>query len=132
MINTISPGSDDSNFNIFWPEFTGTNTEGLVDTSSEKIFLICMGICVACKMQKFVYELQKLSWGWQPQFKVARDNLASLLFGNKNRRISYKNGVLFAKKIVNFFNNIWLALITVTGVFASIVKKSNVINKSVK
>ena len=116
FINTISPGSDDSNFNIFWPELTGTNTEGLVDTCSEKIVLICMGMCVAYKMQKFVYELQKLSWGWQPQFKVIRDNLASVLFSNKNGRISYKNGVSFVKKIVNIFNNIWPALIAVAGV----------------
>ena len=115
FINTISPGSDDSNFNIFWPELTGTNTEGLVDTCSEKIVLICMGMCWAYKMQKFVYELQKLSWGWHPHFKVIRENLASLLFSNKNGRISYKNGVSFVKKIVNIFNNIWPALITLTG-----------------
>ena len=67
-------------------------------------------------MQKFAYELQNLSWGWQPQFKVIKDNLASLLFSNKNGRISHKNGVSFVRKIVNIFNNIWPALITVTGV----------------
>ena len=132
FINTISPGSDDSNFIIFWPELTGTNTEGLVDTCSEKIVLICMDMCVAYKMQKFVYEFQKRLWGWQPQFKVIRDNLAILLLSNKNGRISYKNSVSFVKKIVNIFSNIWPALITVTGVYASIAKKSNVRNKSVK
>ena len=132
FINTISPGSDYSNFIIFWPELTGTNTEGLVDTCSEKIVLICMDMCVAYKMQKFVYEFQKRLWGWQPQFKVIRDNLAILLLSNKNGRISYKNSVSFVKKIVNIFSNIWPALITVTGVYDSIAKKSNVRNKSVK